>query len=187
MLALLDTSYNSLIRESILGDYWISLSNVILPSESFIVAVPYMLCGYYMAKNECRFATRILFYTCVVMMGMLLIEAYCCRFLLCNDNLVSQMNNPRFEQFVCLPFLVVFVIQLLMRKNIDIKDEFSKIIRNLSILIYLSHQVLMLIIYKITGMSEGFVFFIITIVMSAICSLSILKLSTYIKKLKYLY
>lgn len=186
-LALIDTSYSSLLFDSGFDISCAIMSKVVLPSESFIVAIPYMLIGGWLAKVACK--NTLLQHPCVLAFSVMIlfVEAYFCRHVISSDALISELNNPRFEQFIMLPIVVVCIISVLTKMNLQISDTQSLYVRNLSILVYLSHQVLMMFVYKLGFAPIGIGFFVTSSIISVLFGVAIIYLSSKIKVLRYLY
>ena len=186
VLALLDTSYKYVLIDTdmVSGTYDL-INNIIYPSESFFVAIPYLLIGKYIAdshhSNEYRKYLLWLLFT----LALLLVEAWLCKYA-CGLS-IESINNPRFEVYFCLPLVVYCLVKLSLSFQIPITVEISKYLRNMSILIYLSHRPLMIFIHK-TGINpEGMLFFVVTILASSVVSWGVIYLSKRINFLKMFY
>lgn len=83
--------------------------------------------------------------------------------------------------------IVIFAIPALLKIRIKIPDSLSRYLRLSSILIYLSHQILMLILYKLGFTPKGILFFLSTLLFSMLFSAAILALSSKYKIIKYIY
>ena len=184
VLALLDTSYQYVVINVGLSEVWSSLNKVIYPSESFMVAYPYMLIGKCIADSHSEQCRRV-FYWLPLSSILLLVEALVCRHL-CGST-IEYILNPRFEVFLCLPLVAYFLVKLSLSLQTPINIEVSKYLRNMSILMYLSHRLLMIFIFKAGIEAEGVIFFLMTILASSLFSWSLIKLSNKLPFLKYLF
>lgn len=101
---------------------------------------------------------------------------------------IIQLNNIR-GYFFSLPLLTYYLVILSLNKTIKLKE--SAVYRNMSILIYFIHNIVMGITNKILivllGLDNTFILFMGTIIISITISLVIIKLSNKITLLNYLY
>ena len=99
----------------------------------------------------------------------------------------SESVEIRYEQFVFLIPFTYAMVDFLLRRNINIRHNVCLWFRQLSILVFLTHQLLILMIYRITGYSMGLLLTFMVVCSSAIVSFFIIKCSSRIKLLHYLY
>lgn len=190
ILALFDTSYKFLcynIDSNIIVQKYNAIYNLITPSESFLIAIPYMAIGYYLAKNKVctTWNVSVLWGVIIGLCAICLYEAQMCRKLY--DAYIIRDINPRFECFFTIIPMVFLILVALPKTFVKLKTNTCIYMRKLSILIYLSHQILMMIIYKLIGIENGLSFYILTLISSLSFSIIIIWLSKYFKILKYLY
>lgn len=185
IMALLDTSYYFLIIEIGIQDFWNTLSRVICPSESFIVAIPYMLIGKYIADNNRTNTSKYSMITLLILIVVLLAEAEVCK--LFTKAIIADVVNPRYEVFILLPVISYMLVKLSINYQIPISNEMSKKLRNMSILIYLFHRLSLILIHKIGMQTEGILCFIVSIVISIVFSVTIIYLSKAVRFVRYLY
>lgn len=154
VMALVDTSYYFFIVDIGMKGVWESLNRVIYPSESFIVAIPYLLVGKYIADNKetdiSKYSTPILLLSVV----MLLVQAEFCR--LCSIPILADMANPRYEVFILLPIIALLLVKISINYKMPISNKASKYLRNMSILIYLFHRISLIFIHKLGIEPEGY-------------------------------
>ena len=186
IFALLDTSYRYLLIGTCFDGFWDVLNKVIYPSESFIVALPYFFLGRLIAlktEESKKIVSKKYVSLCVLACFSLFVEAIIVR----NQCDITQIINPRFEQFVILiPFILIFTC-CIKDLIVSLSHRWSLLIRQESILIYLLHQPLILFTYIITGYSEGPVLFLLVALESIIIAYLIIVGAGRFKYLKYLY
>lgn len=184
ILSLLDTSYYYLLTNTSFEIYWTKLNQIIYPSESFIIAIPYMLIGKYLAENFKKSVINLNVTIAIFVLSFLLMIAESLFCLSLSSHSLELMANPRFEVFIMLPITVYFFIRVVLSYEVLISQNLSKYIRKMSILIYLTHQPLMLVIYKLGVEPVGVCFFILTVLLSVFTAVAIIKCSSIFK---YLY
>lgn len=185
VMALVDTSYYFFIVDIGMKGVWDSLNRVIYPSESFIVAIPYMLVGKHIADNKVTDISKYSIPILLLFVVMLLMEAELCR--LCSIPILADMANPRYEVFILLPVIALLLVKISINYKMPISNKTSKNLRNMSILIYLFHRILLIIIHKLGMEPEGFLCFFLSVIVSVVFSAAIIYISKIIRIAKYLY
>lgn len=187
LLALLDSSYRFILQSLNIAEIWSLLDLVLLPAESFVVAIPYFLLGYCLTKIDFnKELSNIESFLLVGLMALpLVIESLACLYAYRYSQML--MDNPRFEHF----FMLIPVVCLMMVSCLRIRNYFSDkmafFLRNQSILIYLLHRPLMLVIYKLGIEPQGLMFFLTTILITVPVATIIILLSKKMKLFRYLY
>ena len=121
-LGLLDSSYRYLLNMPPLNElslFWIQMSNILQPSESFIIAIPYMAIGKYLAEHKNVVNAKYIYVGILASIIFLLLEAKLCSYFFAP--VINVIVNPRLEVFVCLVPFVIFVIPALLK--IKIKSD----------------------------------------------------------------
>ena len=157
----------------------IKITTFLFASNSFVAAIPFVIIGRYIALNEEKLSEKIN---------------------LAKFGLVASILIGIFEIIICKEFYAIsdsfwslypisfFLVILFVKYNISISNEASRLLRNMSILVYLLHVVIIHIIIKgISNIEEGMILFFWTAFIAISTSLIIVILSKKIKILKYLY
>ena len=179
ILALVDTSYQSLILGTGLGTAWHFMNKIIYPSESFILAIPYLYAGKVIAERKGKASIcYVLFFSFILFFEAIFSRRF---------SNIGMMFNPRFEQFLSLlPFTVSFVWWL-KEVSWQVPKWISILMRQQSILIFLLHQPLIMLTYKCTGLSMGGILYALVVIESIILATLIIHASPKYKIIKYLY
>lgn len=181
VLALIDTSYQFCLTP-VISSRWSQITDIILPSESFIVAVPYFYIGKILSEQANKLSEskqQNWVFLCLFFI-LLFVEAIIVR-------RQSDLSNIRYEQFiVLLPFTYYFVkILCVVRTNIP--DISCIRFRKLSILVFLIHQPIIIVVYKLTGFSTGLFLYTVVSLVSITISYLILLAAKKIKALNFVY
>jgi len=179
LLALIDTSYQFLISETGLVVVWQFINKIVYPSESFIMAIPYFYVGKVISEKERKTSIWCIIF-CVF---LLFFEAIILR----RYSEIDMMLNPRFEQFLSLLPLALYMVWWLRDISWKIPKQVSILMRQQSILIFLLHQPLIIFTYRLTSLSMGCVLYVAVIIESILLSSLIIRISPKINVFKYLY
>jgi len=183
ILALVDTSYSFLIAGTRMGEFWQNIDYVILPSESFIMAVPYFYIGRRLSMSRNLMSGNKAVGLLMVSILLLFIESLAVR----EVSDVGLIVNPRFEQFLLLPPLTYLLVYALKTTECRLRKDVAVSLRQQSTLIFLLHQPLIMFTYKIIGQSMGMALFGLVAVESILIAMSIILASKEFKCLNYLY
>ncbi len=176
-LSVSNALYNNFF-DNIAWNSFTFLTSICCASNSFIAAIPYCIIGRYIALNHKKLtkSKNVLIYAFLAFIIMGFIEV-----------LIGKRYYEITDSFWSLyPISFVLVI-LLVSYNISINSNTSRILRKMSILIYLTHGIVMRTLRGICDIDNGLGMFLITILFSTIISYTIVKLSTQIRFLKYMY
>ena len=185
ILALIDTSYKFLIIGTSVEQLFDTIFRYIVPSGSFIVAVPYFFIGKCLSENDNdNFRATVLFLFFVLLFG-LMVEAFLCRRLYGSE--INSVENPRFEHYILLAPFTYYMVRVLLWSKMHIVGNISLLLRRLSILIFLCHQPIIVILYKISNLQMSIFAYFIVCLLSITCSFVIISLSDRFKFLKKLY
>ena len=188
VISLIDTSYKFIILESPISTIWNKVTDIISPTGSFIVAMPYMMIGKYFASHQEVYNKKIsvnewLLLVVVIVLGA--VEAWFCHRMY--FPIINLESNPRFEEYLFLVPMTIILARILPMIKVNISDRYTKYMRKSSILIFLSHQILLLLIYKAGFQSQCLTFYLAGVVTSSLFAYLIIELSSRVKVLKYLY
>lgn len=183
IISLLSSSYYGLFVQ--LLDYrfhnlFILICMAFHPANSFIIALIYIVLGKYIAENErvlvSTYSSISLFAILLIVLILGCIEVYWIKW--------SVKSN---DAFLFLPLFSFILFLLLIDVKINIYGPIAKLLRKLSILIYIIHPIIVYVNY-IHGLYEkGPLFFIIVLLLSMLIAYSIIRVSDKIKLLRYLY
>lgn len=167
---LISTSYFGLLSSKMQ-----SLLSLVTFSNSFFVAFIYMVIGKIVAENNTPKIgrSRVLLYMSIV---LFIIESVII--------ILSKKYNQTDSMFV-LPILAYFLLCTLVETNNSI--PYAITLRKLSILIYLIHPLSMYYFVELQPYCDSITLFFVTLFLSVIFSMAIVKCSERIQLLKYLY
>lgn len=190
LLAILDSSYRFVLQSLNIAKMWSLMDLILLPAESFIVAIPYFMLGFYLTKMEfikkCNTNNKESLLLISVMVLPLIAESIACLYAYRYSQIL--MDNPRFEHFFMLiPVVCLMMMSCLMIRKTFFSNKIAVFIRNQSILVYLIHRPIMLFVYKLGIEPIGVVFYTITLLFSITFATLIIFSSKKIKALRYLY
>lgn len=155
-------------------------------SNSFIAAIPYCILGRYLAlREECLLKKSGSFwFLLVAFVGLAIVELS-----LCKHYRLWSMSDSYFltDSFLSLYPVALVLTVLLLAYNLPVNKEASRMMRKMSILVYLSHPVIATLLMKACGMEHGMTLYLCSALISAPLSFAIVKLSNKIPLLKYLY
>lgn len=163
------------------NDIWNSFThytNMCFASNSFIAAIPFCIIGRFIAIHREKILThKRAFAFCLgafIILGC--IEVFYCK--------------PYYEitdSFWLLYPIALTLVVLLISYNIPINEEASRILRKMSILVYLSHCIVIRLIKGLFDIDSGLTLFLSTALITIVISYLIVLLSKRIRILKYLY
>jgi len=154
------------------------LTSMCFASNSFIAAIPYCIIGRYIALNEDKLIKRRsgLKYLIIIFLSLGFIEL-----------LIGKQYYLMTDSFWSLYPISFVLVVLLISSSISINGDTSRLLRKMSILIYLIHCIVIRIMRSFADIQEGIILFIVTVLITISISYIIVKLSTKMKLLKYLY
>ena len=163
------------------NDNWNSFThftNMCFASNSFIAAIPYCIIGRYIAIHREKILSHKMALTisfgAFVVLGC--IEVFYCK--------------PYYEitdSFWLLYPIAFTLVALLISYNIPINEEASRILRKMSILVYLSHCIVIRLIKGLFDIGAGLTLFLSTALIAIVISYLTVLLSKRTRILKYLY
>ena len=172
-------AFDSLLSDR-LAHYHAAFSAYFMPANSFIVALIYIVLGKIIAedvhnnKKRLNKKQNIVWVFLVALIGM--IEAYFLRW-----------SVSISDAFLFLPFFAGLSLMLLLRTRVNLSSSVSKMLRSMSILIYILHPIFIEINPVLFGIDKGMEMYIITLIESIFMAWLIISLSSKILVLKNLY
>ena len=121
----------------------------------------------------------------LLLLFVLLTEAYICKALYMPYLILC--DNPRFEAFISIVPIVYLLLSALPATKVSLSECVCTYLRKMSILIYLSHQIIMMLIWKVIGLCIGLEFYLVTVMVSVVLSICVIEFSKKFQYLKYLY
>ena len=173
-----DGAFNLLLNERFVH-YHAAFSTYFMPANSFIVATIYVVIGKIIAESvrESKplpnIKQNIALLIVVVILGIL--EVHLLRWSVINDALLF------------LPFFAGLSLMLLLRARVNISPSVSKMLRSMSILIYILHPIFIAINPTLLDVEKGMTMYVVTLLESIITAWIIISLSSRIPALKRLY
>lgn len=164
--------------DNIIWNRLISITSMCFASNSFITAIPFCIIGRHIALNEDRIMKQLswvkLAFIPVIVLAA--IEVYSCK--------QYFAITDAFWSLYPISFILII---LLISYSVPISDEMSRAFRSMSILIYLTHGIVMRLIKGVTDINQGMTLFLTTTLICIVISIIIYKFSSKIHFLKYLY
>jgi serine/alanine racemase len=182
-ISLLCSSYYGafdLLLSDRFAHYHAAFSAYFMPANSFIVALIYVVLGKIIAEsvheNKLPFSKKrnIVLLSGIAVLGI--IEVYSLRW-----------SVSISDAFMFLPFFASLSLMLLLRTRINISPSASKMLRSMSILIYILHPIFIAINPVLLDKGDGAHMYTITLIESIFMSWLIVTLSSRISVLKKLY
>lgn len=183
VMALLDTSYSFLGADTWVEGLLHKMDSFILPSESFMIAVPYFYIGRKLSLNKKPLRIKKTIWMFLAALVLLFAEAIVVR---TNCN-IELSKNPRFEQFILLLPLTYFFVYALKQMRCGIHNNVSILFRQQSTLIFLLHQPLIIFTYKVVGQSMGWTLYVLVVIESVLVASLIILCSKKVRIMKYLF
>ena len=158
--------------------------NYFVPANSFIVALVYIVMGKIVAEEvlNCKRSilyTKPLMFLCsfwFFFLLLLMVEVFLIRWLV-------RINDA----FLFLPLFTLVGFLLLLRLKISIKDNISRVLRNMSILIYITHAFFVDLFSACNLLEKGMRSFLVILLISLLVSSLIVLLAEKIPALRKLY
>ena len=180
VMSLIGSSYSGIIDTFLpiqLVKWHHLLSMAFVPANSFIVAILYIVIGKIIAegggvslnKNVIIFSVTI-----VAMLGAL-------------EVVLVRWSAEITDAFLFLPLLTFWMMLLLLKTEVVIRKDLSKLFRNMSILIYILHAFLVDVNFIFKWYNYGLFFTFFTLFVSILVSIIIIQLSGKITIFKKLY
>lgn len=190
LLSLSCSSYSGavdLLLNERLRYYHALVSYLFMPANSFIVALLFIVLGKIVAErfnnNQKNNNTIVTDSSRSVMLLFLIISVL----LWGIEVYMIKWSVSINDAFLALPFVTVCGFVLILNAKIHIEPETSRVLRYMSILVYILHPVLSLLNQRFCGMSYGLLLFSITLIESLFIAWLIVKLSPKLSFLKWLY
>lgn len=151
------------------------------PANSFIVALIYVVVGKILAENiwenwwiSSSKAKMIVLWFSIFIVGC--IEVSLLKW--------SQWIN---DAWLFLPPLTMLGVMILLRTDVNIEPEVARMMRNMSILIYILHPIMQYVNMKMLGMANGGLMFLVSVFECLLFSFLIIRLSEKVDYLKRLF
>lgn len=175
ILSLLSSSYYGVIDTIGVGEYYSKFDLIFVPSNSFFVAFIYIVLGKIIAelKVVLNKPTTALLSSVFLVIGVA--EIF----------LVRSFTRLT-DAFIFLPFFTYFFFQWLLRTDVTVNDELCRLLRRMSIVIYLCHY-FFIDLHLSIGMELGSLLFLVVTIEAVTISAIIVFLSNKFKPLRYLY
>lgn len=157
-----------------------AFSSYFMPANSFIVAMIYVVLGKIIAERvregRIPFSRRrnLALFLGVAILGAIEV---------CSLRWSASISDA----FLFLPFFASLSLMLLLRSDVNVSPTASKLMRSMSILIYILHPIFLAINPSVFGIGEGLAMFCITLIESTITAWLIVRLSDRVPALRRLY
>lgn len=177
IVGLAGSMYSGVVLDLPQGHTIVEFLKNICASQSFIVAVPYVWIGMLIAKHgKINYRLKNLQITLLLIVILGASEAYLCKNI-CYGKTVS----------LCMPLFIFYLSNLALSLNVSISNKISMYLRISSILLYLIHPVVILVLNHFMHIPMGGVLFLLTTMITVIISFSIVLLSNRYVILRHLY
>lgn len=182
--SLLCSSYSGML-DLLLDDnikyYHAAFSYFFMPANSFIVALIYVVLGkiiadYIRSKKQLCIDKKMNIYLLFLFVVLGIIEVHFIRW----SVVIS-------DAFLFLPFFIVLAFILILRTKVDISPSVSRLLRSMSILIYILHAIFVSVNPKLFDINSGMTMFFVTLIESIVLAWLIISLSNKAPLLKRLY
>ena len=183
ILGLLWSMWYGLLRGTMFETYYHYFGLVVMPANSFIIAIPYLIIGKWFAE---KMIPKINYLLCVIFVLMAVVEVCICK---------DSFNKPFDDVYISLIPLSIIIFQFASKISISKTSSLNSVcrfLRKCSILIYLLHPVFIYIfeqfgLFQTQSDYNPLVFFLSVLVCSVLCSSLIIALSKRYNFLKYMY
>lgn len=176
-LSVSNASYAHLFDNSV-WNIFTKITSICFASNSFIAAIPFCVIGRYIAINEDVLLKKVS-YLRYVLLGFIVFGIY--------EIFVCRQYYLMTDSFWSLYPIIFLIVILLISYSLPINKNVSQFLRKMSIIIYLSHGIVMRLLRLWCNMEEGVSMFFLTALFSVLISYLIVKLSSKFQFLKYLY
>lgn len=176
-LSVSNASYAHLFDNSV-WNIFTKITSICFASNSFIAAIPFCVIGRYIAINEDVLLKKVS-YLRYVLLGFIVFGIY--------EIFVCRQYYLMTDSFLSLYPIIFLIVILLISYSLPINKNVSQFLRKMSIIIYLSHGIVMRLLRLWCNMEEGVSMFLLTALFSVLISYLIVKLSSKFQFLKYLY
>lgn len=169
---------NSMYANISSGQGWqnfIGVTTWLMASNSFIAAIPYCILGRIIATNKSAFRLNKPWLLLPLMM-LAVVEVYFCR----------SYYNVTDSYYMLYPLSIVLTV-ILISHNVPIGENTSRMLRNMSILVYLIHPIIIHILMFFKIQEAGMLLYVITLPTTLALSYLIVVMSKKFPILKYLY
>lgn len=174
LVGLYSCMYIELLAYLPFGDFIRKVFLYFYCDQSFVTAIPFVYIGLYLAKNKISLSKKTALVIILLSIIIYMVEAFLCQ------------PARQTISFSIIP-IIFCLMYLATTYNIDIYTKALVFMRKSSILIYLSHCVVIFIVMRYTSIKMGTILFVITSIVSMISSWVIILLSRRISLLKRLY
>lgn len=171
----LSSLYYGLIDGTVVGSFIHYFSYLMIPANSFIVAVIYIVLGRHIALNPKEYNSKWCLYL-VASFVFGFVELF-----ICKDT--YRINDA----FISLVPITYFVMRILSSKHISISNKLCHFFRANSSLVYFIHAYLLFWTLSILKMTQGASLFLIVLVISLILSSILYLCSKRIRIFRFLY
>lgn len=161
--------------------YHAAFSSFFMPANSFVVALIYIVIGKIIAENLHRTGdihfNKSLNLMLLLLVGILgLLEVHFLRW--------SVVIN---DAFLFLPFFTTLSFVLVLHMEVNLSASVSRLLRSMSILVYILHPIFISINHKLFDLDSGLKLFFVTLFESIAVAGLIIGLSSKLQMLKKLY
>lgn len=174
MFGIFNAMYSGVLDNIKYGNYIQMFLRLICASNSFIVAIPYCIMGRYLALNKVTIKNYILICVLIILGVFMIMEVTWCK----NMYMITD------SYFSLLP-VTFFITLFLISNNINVPNSITKLCRQLSILIFFIHYIIIVMLQNVFAMEYSILMFLITLSLSFILSFIMIKLSEKYSMLKY--
>ena len=152
-----------------------------MPANSFIIALIYVVLGKIIAEdiqnNKQLCINRKINVILLFLFAVLgIVEVHFIRW----SVVIS-------DAFLFLPFFIVLTFLLFLRTRVNLSLSLSRLLRSMSILIYILHAIFVSVNPTLLGMNSGMMMFFVTLLESIVIAWLIISLSNKVPLLKRLY
>ncbi len=175
-MSVTNSLYHNLFDNKIWNLYTL-FTGIICASNSFVAAIPYCIIGKYIAEHQQKITK---FHGNLSLIALSII--------VCTIELALCKNiQSCTDSYLTLYLLAFSVCVFLISNNIKLKFNIAKLLRKMSILIYLLHGIAIRILEMTLGLHQGRLLFLLTLIMSVVASFIIVNLSNRFKILSKLH
>lgn len=183
VLGLLWCMWYGLISGTWFEKYYHYFGIVVMPAQSFIIAIPYLIIGKLIAENKISKIPSLL---CFFFVILAIVEVHICK---------NSFNKPFDDVSLSLVPLTIILFQLSSKIRIAETSQIFPICRFLrksSIMIYLLHPIFVYVflqmgLFQKESVINSLSLFLTVFLCSFLCSSLIIVASQRIKLLKYMY
>lgn len=169
LFGLTGDSYYGFFKDSFLNNAILTYKSIfVMMQVGFTASVPFLTLGIFINKFKLVEKVKKPLVYLILALVLLIIET----FILTKNNIAID-NNLYIALLIAAPMLFIFAL----KSKIKVKDESSQLMRKLSVLIYILHQPIMLILGYVGLFNGNTLFkFIVTLIVTIIISILLIKI-----------